>query len=146
MRSRRALAVALTLAGTLPASASASQDQPRIAAYQAGAVRHFGHGTMPPCGTPTIEWADLSAYGPRVAAQVPRDVIDGTDVYTCVVQLDRWWWQHSSRGKRCRTIMHEYGHLYGLDHTARGIMAVYLERVGRFWPCDHLMRGGRAHG
>lgn len=130
-RCGNALILAATIATAIPASASASYDW--LPVFQRAAVKHWGHGTLPPCGTPGYIWSPIAG---STVAQVLRDAHGDL---TCQVQIDPSQWAWATTPDRCRVIVHEVGHLYGQQHTPRGIMAAQLN-LARFWPCDRLMR------
>ena len=74
------------------------------------AIALWGGGSAPPCGSATVRWGDLPYAGIANTTQ-------------CRITLDRALWRLLSPGMRCSLVVHEFGHLYGREHTARGVMA-----------------------
>lgn len=82
--------------------------------------------------TPTIEWHESLVATEMVEGHplgTPLGGIAWTDENK--IQLSATWWRsHRDATARCNLIVHEYGHLHGLDHSHPG-----MEDGHRFRAC-----------
>jgi hypothetical protein len=76
-----------------------------------------GTGDLPPCGAPTFVWTDW------IDAEHGFDVVADANLVTCVIRIDTT--NPESAADLCTTVVHEIGHLYGQQHTKRGVMSEY---------------------
>lgn len=77
------------------------------------AVAFWGQGNLPACGQPQLQVQKMSAYDGLAYRDTCRVIISSSaaDLY------------FSPRQYRCAVVFHEVGHLYGMNHSERGVMA-----------------------
>lgn len=139
MTTARRLALAVLFALLLtPASAHAMTDEQRLEAYAPIAAAAWddtwcGPGTGHPV---TVQLhATVEGWGWVAQGQIARD-----GQYVCEVRFkDGYGLDQSSLtdAEFCRVLVHEYGHLAGVEHTNdSGIMDHFASPAAAYAPCD----------
>jgi hypothetical protein len=137
-------AVALTATAlALPSAAGAADETPWL---DAGVARYmriaqaFWGGSVPTCvlNGETLVPAHAVLFDdpdPEVAAR--------GDQPGCVLRIDRGTWPTLSRVEACTIVVHEWGHMLGLGHSADpdDLMAEYPRHAPA--PCAELVRRRR---
>lgn len=113
---RRALLAALVAVLVVPAGAQAVDRLPR---FMAEGVNVWGHGTLPRCGTPTINFTTIV---PGQGGAPAGGAIALARIAACQIDIDSAQWARLHEWLRCVVILHEVGHLYGMAHRDKGVM------------------------
>jgi hypothetical protein len=146
MSRRRSAFWAVALAATafaLPAAADGADETPWLDAGVArymGIARTFWGGSVPTCvlNGETVVPAHAVLFDdpdPEVAARGEQP--------GCVLWIDRGTWPTLSRVEACTVVVHEWGHMLGLGHSAdrADVMAEYPRHAPG--PCAALVRRRR---
>jgi len=76
------------------------------------ALAMWGGGHPPACGYPHVTFVQDLESNAGVA------YLDGS----CRIQLELPYWRRLTFQYKCHLVVHEYGHLYGHEHAASGVM------------------------
>lgn len=84
-----------------------------LLAIFATAIAFWGQGNLPACGQPQLSVQEMANYDGLAFRDTCRVIISSraADLY------------FSPRQYRCAVVFHEVGHLYGMQHSKRGVMA-----------------------
>jgi len=97
---------------------------PLIGRYLRFADRFWRSRGVPPCGTPTIWLAE--DLGGRVMGRASQDTCEMWLLTDLVreAQRRRTLYRLMGQSLLCQIVLHERGHLGGLNHSASGVMSV----------------------